>query len=153
MTEVDARDFKRLRLDRDGVQLKLDFVADRVPRVGVPIRIGTASVDTVRNILSNKICAILGRDEGRDIADLMWISMKRRFFWPEVFVEAGRKEVFSMEDFLYRLSTFPLSALSDIPFASERRVDEYRAALAGMRKDIEAQRDNSLALDDAVDLG
>ena len=37
--EVDARDFKRLRIGREESQLKLDFVADRVQRIGLPARI------------------------------------------------------------------------------------------------------------------
>ena len=63
--EVDARDFKRLRILADGITLKLDFVADRVGRVGLPERVGTVYVDTIRNILGNKLCAIMGRDEAQ----------------------------------------------------------------------------------------
>jgi predicted nucleotidyltransferase component of viral defense system len=98
--EVDARDFKRLRLKRDSITLKMDLVADRISRIGLPARFGNISVDTVRNILSNKICAILGRDEARDIADLICVSRERCFSWPEVLADTEKKESFTREDFL-----------------------------------------------------
>ena len=41
-------------------------------------------VDTVRNILSNKLCAIVGRDEARDVADLLYIARKRSFAWADI---------------------------------------------------------------------
>lgn len=150
--EVDARDFKRLRLDQGGLELKLDFVADRLPRVGMPVRVGNLSIDTVRNILANKVCAILGRDEGRDIADIICISRERRFSWLEVLAEAEKKESFSIEDLVYRLSTFPLSALAEVPFATELGMRDYEVALEGIRSDIGARRGNSLAREDAPEL-
>jgi len=37
--EVDARDFKRVRIKSGQTVLKLDFVSDRVPRIGLPIQL------------------------------------------------------------------------------------------------------------------
>jgi hypothetical protein len=68
IVEVDAREFKRLRVQPADVTLKIDFVADRAPRVGVPENRDGMYVDTVRNILSNKLGAVLSRDEARDVA-------------------------------------------------------------------------------------
>ena len=150
--EVDARDFKRLRLARDGILLKMDFVADRVSRIGLPVLFGNTFVDTVRNIFSNKICAILGRDEARDIADLIWISRERNFSWPKAFADAAKKESFTIEDFLYRLSTFPITALNEVPFAARRGVQEYAEDLLNIRGDVEALRNNSVAREDALEL-
>jgi predicted nucleotidyltransferase component of viral defense system len=150
--EVDARDFKRLRVARGGVLLKMDFVADRVLRIGLPIAFGNISVDTVRNIFSNKICAILGRDEARDIADLIWVSKERSFSWPKAFADAEKKEGFAIENFLYRLSTFPITALNEVPFAAARSIQEYAEDLKSIRGDIEALRDNSVARENAIEL-
>jgi hypothetical protein len=150
--EVDSRDFKRLKLARDGITLKIDFVADRVSRIGLPVRIGNAFVDTVRNIFSNKICAILGRDEARDIADLIWISRERNFSWPKAFADAEKKEGFAVEDFLYRLSTFPISTLNKVPFMAERGIPEYAQDLKNIQDDIEALRDNSVARQNAIEI-
>lgn len=150
--EVDARDFKRLRLARDGLPLKMDFVADRIPRIGLPVCFGNISVDTIRNILSNKICAILGRDEARDIADLICISRERSFSWPEVFADAEKKEGFTIENFLYRLSTFPIMSLNEVPFAERQGIQEYAEDLLHIRGDVEALKDNSVARKGAINL-
>lgn len=143
--EVDARDFKRLRIRVDESELKLDFVADRVPRIGLPARIGNVYVDTVRNILSNKLCAILGRDEGRDIADIVHISRARKFSWDFILNEALLKESFQVEDLLFRLDTFPISMLETVPFVDSVSIDAYADALARIRSDMWERAENSLA--------
>jgi hypothetical protein len=148
--EIDARDFKRCVVARGTLALKLDFVADRVVRIGVPSSIQDFRVDTVRNILSNKICAILGRDEGRDIADLLWISRMRRFQWPEVLEEARRKEGFESTDLLFRLSSFPIDMLDSVPFIGGYDKGEGEKSLRTIENDIDAQQDNTLAQSDAL---
>ncbi|MEI6873645.1 MAG: nucleotidyl transferase AbiEii/AbiGii toxin family protein [Spirochaetota bacterium] len=150
--EVDARDFKRIRIIADGATLKLDFVADRVSRIGLPVRIQNVYVDTVRNILSNKICAVLGRDEGRDIADLVWIARKRRFTWPDILEDAQKKELFEPEDFCYRISSFPIELLDTVPFIDVLDRVGFEAALQGIKDDVEHRDVNHEALIDAIDL-
>ena len=90
--EVDARDFKRILIPEGGLALKLDFVADRVARIGLPERRDGFLIDTVRNILSNKICAILGRDEARDMVDILAIARSRCFSWPSILQPAQSKD-------------------------------------------------------------
>jgi len=148
--EVDARDFKRIRIIAGGMTLKLDFVADRVGRIGVPVRIGTTYVDTVRNILGNKLCAIMGRDEARDIADLLCIARKRRFFWSSVLTEVADKESFQLEDLLFRLSTFPVAQLSTVPFIQEEPLALYRGFLDTLREDLARLGENSIAEPDSA---
>ncbi|MFZ5367946.1 MAG: nucleotidyl transferase AbiEii/AbiGii toxin family protein [Spirochaetota bacterium] len=143
--EVDGRDFKRLRIKVDDINLKLDFVADRVPRIGLPQKLGKLRIDTVRNILSNKICAILGRDEAKDMADFLWISKNRRFYWPEIITEAQQKEIFTQEDLIYRLRAFPVTMLEHVTFQQEISYTELQKELQQIIKDIEQQDYNHLA--------
>ncbi len=143
--EVDARDFKRLRILAGGMTLKLDFVADRVGRVGLPDRVGTIYVDTVRNILGNKLCAIMGRDEARDVADLLFIARKRHFSWSSVLAEVADKETFQLEDLLFRLSTFPVALLSTVPFIQEEAMALHSAILDTLREDIAVLGENTVA--------
>jgi predicted nucleotidyltransferase component of viral defense system len=143
--EVDGRDFKRLRIGKEGSELKLDFVADRVQRIGLPAKIHGIYVDTVRNILSNKLCAALGRDEGRDIADILYISRARKFSWDAILRETLLKEGFQLEDLLFRLGTFPVKMLQTVPFVTAESIDAYAEALARIRSDIYDQAENSLA--------
>ena len=143
--EVDARDFKRLRILDDGTELKVDFVADRIARTGMPVSIRNVYVDTVRNILGNKLCAILGRDEGRDIADLIHISLERRFTWQSVLADVSRKEAFQTEELVMRLDSFPIEALSRVPFVESWPLDVYAGYLAAIRGDIWNAGENTLA--------
>jgi len=143
--DVDARDFKRLRIISGNSELKLDFVADRVKRIGMPVLAGSIYMDTVRNILSNKLCAILDRDEARDIADLIFIARKRRFSWSTIIAEAGEKEGFQLEDLLYRLATFPVRSLHTVPMVTPEPLETYAAALTQVRMDLTILGSNTLA--------
>jgi len=150
--EVDARDFKRLLIKVEGSELKLDFVADRVQRIGLPTKIDGVYVDTVRNILSNKLCAVLGRDEGRDIADILHISKARKFSWDVILNEAQLKEGFQIEDLLYRLDTFPVKMLETVPFVEAVSLGAYAEELVRIRSDISERSENSIAPSTAPDL-
>lgn len=150
--EVDARDFKRLRINAVDAELKLDFVADRVQRIGLPTKINGVYVDTIRNILSNKLCAVLGRDEGRDIADILYISKARKFSWDVILNEAQLKEGFQLEDLLFRIETFPLALLDTVPIVDVASFDAYAEALARIRSDMWERVENSLAGITAPDL-
>jgi len=143
--EVDGRDFKRIRIVEDGTRLKLDFVADRVSRIGLPMPIGMVYVDTIRNILSNKLSAIMGRDEARDIADLIFIARKRVFSWAGVVKESSEKAGFQLDDLLYRLSTFPVQTLRTVPFVREEPLDVFSGILDQIRTDLAQLGDNSVA--------
>lgn len=143
--EVDARDFKRLRISTQETELKLDFVADRVQRIGLPVKIGGAYVDTVRNILSNKLCAVMGRDEGRDIADIVHISKARAFSWDWILNEALQKESFQLEALVFRLDTFPMKMLATVPFVDTVSIDAYADALKIISADMWDRAENRLA--------
>jgi len=143
--EVDAREFKRLRLSSGETNLKLDFIADRVARIGLPVARGAVYIDTIRNILSNKLCAIVGRDEARDVADLLYIARMRSFTWTDIIGDVGKKQDLQFEDLLYRLKTFPLDALRYVPFKREEPIALYEAWLGGVIVDIERLGDNTVA--------
>ncbi|MEX2444286.1 MAG: nucleotidyl transferase AbiEii/AbiGii toxin family protein [Alkalispirochaeta sp.] len=146
IVEVDAREFKRLRVQRADVTLKIDFVADRAPRVGVPENRDGRYVDRVRNILSNKVGAVISRDEARDVADLVQISRSYRFSWLAVLQEALEKQQFDREELAYRLSTFPVPMLRDVPYRSSApNIQKTETLIRTMAKDIESGRENSLA--------
>jgi len=143
--EVDSRDFKRLLINDGTVSLKIDLIADRVPRIGKPVIIDGCYIDTVRNILSNKLCAVLGRDEGRDIADILEIARKRNFNWREILIEAKSKEVFTNEELLYRLSTFPVHLLDLVPYIEGFKPMDAEQALGMIQADIACVGPNTLA--------
>jgi hypothetical protein len=84
--------FVRVFISEKDVLLKIDFIND------VPFHSGVLSVsslfsktDSIQNILSNKISA-LSRDESKDFADLLFISLSFAFNWEQVINEARQKD-------------------------------------------------------------
>lgn len=81
-TQVALKDqyFVRALLLRDDLTLKLEMVNDVSARVGEP-RIDPAHpqlgrIDSPENILANKLTALIGRDEPRDLADVWGLCQK-----------------------------------------------------------------------------
>jgi len=64
-------EFRRFVVIRSSETTLVDLVIDRSPQV-VPIkeRVGAIALDPAREIAANKICALLGRSEPRDLVDL-----------------------------------------------------------------------------------
>ena len=58
----------------DSMSLKLEFINDVQARVGRPRHHLTLGLlDTEENILANKITALIGREEPKDMADVYWL--------------------------------------------------------------------------------
>ena len=71
-TSVDSRDFVRIFVDK---RLKVDFVNDRVYRHGMPALSSEGyRLDNLANIFANKLCALIGRDEPKDVFDICLLS-------------------------------------------------------------------------------
>jgi len=74
--------------------LKLEMVNDVAFRAGELERKDIFSrVDNVLNILSNKLSAIISRDEPKDVVDIWVISKKTPVNWPSIFQAVGSKAV------------------------------------------------------------
>jgi predicted nucleotidyltransferase component of viral defense system len=113
-TQVDSKDFIRINATGDEVVLQIDFINDRVKRFGSFNYKKGCKLDNPLNILSNKITAILSRDNPKDIFDLYLISQNTSFHWADILAQAREKLHFQKEDLLYRLQTFPLSLLDKL---------------------------------------
>lgn len=125
---ADSRDFVRL-LVADA--LKVDLVNDRVYRIGRSVRTGSnIMLDNLDNIGANKICAVLGRDDPKDIFDLYTIFRSSGVNWSNIVSTAQKKCAFDMEELRFRMECFPLALLellqvTDSGFVAELRRD-YR---------------------------
>ena len=107
--QADTRDFVRLLIQE---RLQLDLVNDRVYRYGKSIRSPLGIVlDNELNICANKLCAIIGRDDPKDMFDLYTIFKKGKIDWKTVITAAAKKCVLDPEVLEYRLSSFPLELL------------------------------------------
>jgi hypothetical protein len=68
-------DFHRFLVSRETESEVIDLVTDRAPQLDTEKRcIDGISVDTTREILANKICALLGRAEVKDLIDLYFLE-------------------------------------------------------------------------------
>ncbi len=108
---VEGKTFTRYIVEE---KLQIDFVNDVAKRCGKPVQKGTFLIDTIDNILANKLTAIVGRDNAKDVFDLYMID---RFYDPDyskVLKCAKEKMFFEIGDLIYRLNTFPLTLLNEI---------------------------------------
>ncbi len=92
-------------------ELKIELVNDVAERWGNPVFAGTTPVDTVGNILANKLTAIVGRDEPKDIFDIVGIASNFSFNWGDVFVYVLQKAIVSEVDVLMRITAFPVELM------------------------------------------
>ena len=119
--EVDSKDFIRLLVNNT---LQVDFVNDRVYRYAEPIVLENGyKIDNIQNILSNKLTAVVGRDNPKDIFDIYLISKYYDFKWDEILEISHKKAGFASEDLITRLKTFPLSLLSGINLIDKMFLD------------------------------
>ena len=123
-THVDTRDFVRLLVDST---LQVDLVNDRVYRYGRS-RLTEQGVvlDNIQNICANKICAVLGRDEPKDVFDLYIILQHMGIDWSQPIEAAGKKCVLDGEILEYRLSSFPLHLIDLLPIANQGYIGEMK---------------------------
>jgi Nucleotidyl transferase AbiEii toxin, Type IV TA system len=64
-------DFRRVQVDRGEERCIVDLVVDRAPVIDVRKRqVGAVRLDTLREMTANKVAALVGRSEIRDLVDL-----------------------------------------------------------------------------------
>lgn len=132
--EVDSKDFIRFRVDDI---LQIDFINDIASRYkDVVITKEGYAIDNVENILSNKITAIVGRDNPKDIFDIYLISKNYSFDWKVILESAHDKAGFSDDELLVRLKTFPSELLKSIRLTDERFLDNFDSDFPQVIKNI-----------------
>jgi len=116
-TTVDTRDFVRILVDDT---LQVDFVNDRVYRVGAPrVARSRVRVDNLENLAANKICAVLGRDEPKDVFDLCTILQAGKVDVSSTVKSGEKKCVFDLERLEMRLRSFPVELLDSLTVKDE----------------------------------
>lgn len=107
--QVDSRDFVRLWIQPG---LQLDLINDRGYRHGKSVLTPEGIVlDNEVNICANKLCAIIGRDDPKDMYDLYTVYRFGQVEWETVMTAAAKKCVLDPEVLELRLSSFPLDLL------------------------------------------
>lgn len=122
--EVDSKDFIRIKVENF---LQVDFVNDRVKRYKEPRVLENGyKIDTVENILSNKITAVIGRDNPKDIFDIYLISQFYTIDWKEILKSAKEKSIFSFDDLIIRLKSFPSKLLQHIYLIDKEFLNNFK---------------------------
>ena len=122
-TEVQSKDFTRFKVDD---LLQLDFVNDISFRYkDVVVDENNYLLDNIENILSNKITAVIGRDNPKDIFDIYLIYKFYSFEWKEILDAAHEKAGFSNEELIIRLKSFPKELLKEIKIIDTTFLNDF----------------------------
>jgi predicted nucleotidyltransferase component of viral defense system len=97
-------------------QLKVDFVNDVTYKYGELEKQKIYSkVDNLENILSNKLSALISRDEPKDVVDILMIFKKNKVDWKKIFSDVNSKAVGIFPiDVSKRLLDFPVEMIDRI---------------------------------------
>lgn len=120
---LELKDFHRIMINN---QLQVDFINDVEHRLGdIKVTKEGFIIDNVFNILSNKITAVLGRDEPKDIFDIFFICKYYDFSWDEIFASAHQKFAFSDDDLIIKLKSFPPKLLKSLQLIDTNCLDDF----------------------------
>ncbi len=134
---TDSRDFIRILFEES---LTIDLVNDRVIHQG-PIELSPQGyrIDNILNILSNKITAVVSRDEPKDVFDLITISEVISIDWSRAIHLARQKALFEPDYFVYRLETFPPDLLDLLNLTESRFLAEAKTLLPKLTAGVKSQ--------------
>ena len=111
---------------------------DRVPRYKESRVLENGyKIDTIENILSNKITAVIGRDNPKDIFDIYLINKYYSIDWQEILNSAQEKSIFSIDDLIVRLKSFPHILLKSINLIEEDFLNLFQEDFIDLVKHIE----------------
>ncbi len=123
-SDVESKNFIRLKINS---LLQVDFINDVSSRYkDVVVLKNGYIIDNIENLLSNKITAIMGRDNPKDIFDLYLIWKYYSFSWDKILKSSHDKVSFNHDDFILRLKTFPAPTLSNLKIIDTRFLENFK---------------------------
>lgn len=123
VVEFESKDFTRFKLNE---LLQVDFINDTSSRYkDVLITKDNYLIDNIENILSNKITAVIGRDNPKDVFDIYLISRYTSFSWKDILSSAHEKAFFTDEDLIVRLKTFPVALLNNLKMIDRQFLSKF----------------------------
>ena len=126
-------------------KLKIEFVYEEIAGIGDYNALDGIKIDNPKNILANKICCIVGRDEPKDVFDIVSIAKSYSFNWADILRAAKRKHILNEAEVALRLKEFPVQLLNNINWAiSEINTRDFGEKLNQIIRDILLGGDNSL---------
>ena len=141
-------DFTRFFITEDDTFLKIGLVNDVGYYVGNPFIYKYGIIDTPINILSNKLTALVDRDEPKDIFDIIHLSLNYSFNWLDIFNHAKQKAVINEIDVEQRLISFPIEWLENVNWLkASPDIGTSRLKLHQIADDFLLGKPNSLGKD------
>lgn len=126
--EVESRDFTRFKINNI---LQIDFINDTsFYYKNIVVTDKNYLIDNIENILSNKITAVLGRDNPKDIFDIFLIAKFSSFKWIDILDAAHKKASFNDEDLIVRLKSFPLSLMDRVNIIDRKILNNFDTEFA-----------------------
>lgn len=144
--EISTLGYKKISISNDKQTLVLDFVNDINSHFGELVKDKElGKIDNVRNILSNKISALIGRTEAKDVIDL-WIICKNYFFsFDEILQETENKEVNINVDFIIQMiKTMPKKEFDKINWIEKPDYYLFKNDIEKICNDMSKRAFNSL---------
>ena len=140
-----SEDFARIFIHNEEYPLKIEFVNDVLFHTGeLHFANFFHRIDSWENILSNKICA-LSRDEAKDVADLIFLSMKYTFTWETMINYARQKDTWVNEiEVSQSIYKFDTRKLIKINWIKEPEYENMQDICKIIAKDIIDGGENSL---------
>jgi len=123
--------------------LKVDFVNDVSYKYGKLEKQKIYSkVDNLENILSNKLSALVSRDEAKDVIDILMIFKKIKVDWKKIFSDVNSKAVGIFPiDISKRLLDFPVEMIDRIKW-----IDGMKPAIKSFKVEINSLCDSILKI-------
>lgn len=103
--------------------LKVDFVNDtgKYPQQFVRSSV-YSKIDTIERILANKLSALLGRDDPKDIVDIWIIASHKDIDWRDIFTDVSSRAAGVFPPLIAeKIATFPLKLLESIKWIEDNR--------------------------------
>ncbi|MEI7801369.1 MAG: nucleotidyl transferase AbiEii/AbiGii toxin family protein [Bacteroidota bacterium] len=144
--DISQDSFARVFVHEKSSVLKVEFVNDvEFHSGGFQSSSLYHKIDTPKNILSNKVCA-LSRSAAKDLADLIWISRNEKFNWNKIFEDAKKKDSWVNEvDVLLAIKKFPIEKLlSDVKWIRKTSAKRLQSDIKVILKDMASAANNSL---------
>ncbi len=146
-----TEDYTRLILIENNEILKVEFINDVEYRSGETKKIDFGYIDTPFNIISNKLTAIVGRDEPKDIFDILTLALNYNFNWVNIFKEAKLKSIINEIDVEERLINFPMEWLENADWIFDPvNTDSFKKSLKQLANDFLLGRENSLCRTESI---
>lgn len=139
--------FAALHIFETGGQLKLhlDFINEKhsVHFGGFHSAERFSKIDSLRNILSNKI-SIVSRQEPKDIADIWIICKNYDFDWGEIIDEAAQKKLVEEIFLVECLRNFDHNGLNNIRWIESVNIEDFKQDRDTLIENIITRSENKL---------